>query len=436
MIAVDEDERRFRCHHLLREELSADLRTFDPAQVPGLHERASRWFDSQGDRDAAIRHATASGDVHLAASMIWPAVPACVASGNLERLRSWLSGLSDAQIASDRWLSMAATWAALQQGDAVAMGRWARIAEGHAGPDWREGASSDPYAATVAVLHALVGSGGLDDTRDLCDRAMGGLAPDDCVRASAAFNRGIALTLQRDLDRGLASLAEAEALGASLGVPVVEANAKSWMGLLAIASGERDRGIRLISEAAEITRRHHVDRLATGALSVTAQALVLALAGDKSAASTTLATARRLSGLAGEIAPWFAVTGRLIQARTAILLGEGATARLLLSEARQHLTPELRASTAGDDLTEVESALALMSEHGGSASAMTTTELRVLQFLPSYLTLPQIGEHLFISPSTVKTHVLSIYRKLGVNSRADAVARARTLGLVESAIVD
>ena len=62
---------------------------------------------------------------------------------------------------------------------------------------------------------------------------------------------------------------------------------------------------------------------------------MLALVGDKSAASSTLATARRLSGLAGQIAPWFAVAGRLIQARTAILLGDGATARLLIAEARR-----------------------------------------------------------------------------------------------------
>jgi LuxR family maltose regulon positive regulatory protein len=163
---------------------------------------------------------------------------------------------------------------------------------------------------------------------------------------------------------------------------------------------------------------------------------VLALVGDKTAASSTLATARRLSGLAGEIAPWFAVTGRVIQARTAILLGDGATARLLISEARVHLTPELQATTAGDSVAEAEASLAVMSQHGGSAGVLTTTELRVLQFLPSHLTLQRIGEHLFISQSTVKTHVLSIYRKFGVNSRADAVSHAQSLGLVESPIAD
>jgi LuxR family maltose regulon positive regulatory protein len=62
--------------------------------------------------------------------------------------------------------------------------------------------------------------------------------------------------------------------------------------------------------------------------------------------------------------------------------------------------------------------------------------MRVLQFLPSYLTMQQIGEHLFVSQATVKTHVLSIYRKFGVSTRAEAVEHARALGLVESPIVD
>jgi LuxR family transcriptional regulator, maltose regulon positive regulatory protein len=436
VISTDPERRRFRYHHLLAEQLAADLQTYEAASVPGLHERASRWFGAQGDRESAIRHATASGNTDLVASLVWPAVPGCVASGNLDRLRVWLSSLTDDAIAGDRWLTLAAAWLALQLGDAPAMTRWSRIAEGHAGPEWRDSAVRDPYAATLAVLYAVVGSGGLEGSRDLCERAMQGLPPDSSFRAAAAFNRGVALTLQRDLPAALESLAEAEALGASLDVPVIHANAKSWMGLMALSAGERERGMRLISEAAEVTRAHHVDLLATGALTVTAQALVLAMLGDKSAAVPTLGTARRLSGVAGRIAPWFAVTGRVVQARTAILLGDGATARLLVHEAREHLTPELQASAACDGLEAAESALAHMSERGGAAGVLTSTELRVLQFLPSYLTLQQIGEHLFISQSTVKTHVLSIYRKFGVNSRAEAVKRGRDLGLVESPVAD
>ena len=158
VIAMDHDEHRFRCHHLLLEELSADLLTFESAQIPVLHERACRWFDAHGDREARHpardgirRHGPRGGDDLAGRSAMRGVWATWTASTSGSR------GLSDAQIASNRWLSMAATWAALQQGDAVAMGRWALTADAHAGPHWREAASSDPYAATVAVLHALVG---------------------------------------------------------------------------------------------------------------------------------------------------------------------------------------------------------------------------------------------------------------------------------------
>jgi len=46
------------------------------------------------------------------------------------------------------------------------------------------------------------------------------------------------------------------------------------------------------------------------------------------------------------------------------------------------------------------------------------------------LTLTEIGEILFVSRNTVKTHVVSIYRKLGATDRSEAVGRARELGLL------
>jgi LuxR family maltose regulon positive regulatory protein len=436
VIAIDPDERRFRYHHLLAEELAAEITTVEAATVAGLHVRACLWFDAQGDQESAIRHATASGDLALTSRMIWPQVAPCVASGRLGRLHAWLADLSDHEKESDRWLSLAAAWAALQGGDAAAMGRWARVAERHAGPDWGAAASTDPYAASVAVLYALVGAGGLDQTRVLCELAMKGLPADDPFRAPAAFLLGVALTLQRDIDGGRRSAREAELLGRSLDVRVVEADGKAWLGLLEIADGHRDRGMHLILESADVIRQHHLDRLASGAHSLSALALVQAMLGDKAVASTTLATARRLAGISAGIAPWFAVIGRLVQARTAILLGDGATARLLISEAREHMTPDLQASSASDSLAEAEAALAQLANRGGPETALTTAELRILQFLPSHLTLQQIGEHLFVSQSTVKTHVLSIYRKFGVGSRADAVARAQVLGLVERPMSD
>jgi LuxR family maltose regulon positive regulatory protein len=61
---------------------------------------------------------------------------------------------------------------------------------------------------------------------------------------------------------------------------------------------------------------------------------------------------------------------------------------------------------------------------------LTTAELRVVQYLPSHLTFPEIGQQLWLSRHTVKSQAMSAYRKLGVSSRSEAVTRARQLGLL------
>ena len=54
----------------------------------------------------------------------------------------------------------------------------------------------------------------------------------------------------------------------------------------------------------------------------------------------------------------------------------------------------------------------------------------MLRCLPSNLSAPEIGAELYLSTSTVKTHMRHIYAKLGVHRRTEAVRRARELGLL------
>ena len=61
---------------------------------------------------------------------------------------------------------------------------------------------------------------------------------------------------------------------------------------------------------------------------------------------------------------------------------------------------------------------------------LTERELTVLRLLPSELSQRQIGDALFVSLNTVKSHARSIYRKMGVDTRDDAVDLARGLGLL------
>jgi LuxR family transcriptional regulator, maltose regulon positive regulatory protein len=64
---------------------------------------------------------------------------------------------------------------------------------------------------------------------------------------------------------------------------------------------------------------------------------------------------------------------------------------------------------------------------------LSPSELRVLRYLPTNLTRPEIARELYVSVSTVSTHIRNIYSKLGAHSRSSAVRRARELRLLSTA---
>jgi LuxR family maltose regulon positive regulatory protein len=432
VVATDPAGHHYRYHHLLADALLADLEGEEPWRAADLHRSASQWYATHGDLDAAIRHAKAGGDLERAGVLVWAGLPSCIATGRPDRLGRWLAGLDDAQISDDRWLSLAAAWLWLQTGDPERMTRWLLVAEEHAGPAWRSTIADDTYAASLGAIHLTIWDGDLEDVLELCRAVAAGMPPTSGFRVAAILNEGTALALTRRFHEGLASLKEAERLGQALGVPVVEANAQAWQGILALIADDRASAAPHIERAAELIEDHRLDRLTTSAFSVTAVALLHAMHGRKEQARATLATARRLTAQARRIAPWFVVAGPLLQARAAILLGEGALARTLWADARAHMSRDLAGTVLTDLLTDTEAMLRTIQSDGIAASTITAAEMRVLQFLPSRLTFQQIGEHLFLSLNTVKTHAMSIYRKLGATSRDDAVARALALGLVEA----
>ena len=61
---------------------------------------------------------------------------------------------------------------------------------------------------------------------------------------------------------------------------------------------------------------------------------------------------------------------------------------------------------------------------------LTESEIRVLRYLPTYMSVPEIAAELYLSANTVKTHLQHLYRKLGAHSRREAVQRAQALGLL------
>jgi LuxR family transcriptional regulator, maltose regulon positive regulatory protein len=68
-----------------------------------------------------------------------------------------------------------------------------------------------------------------------------------------------------------------------------------------------------------------------------------------------------------------------------------------------------------------------------SCDRLTQGEARVLRYLPTHLSAREIAAELYLSMNTVRTHQRHLYDKLGAHNRAQAVARARALGLLTPA---
>ena len=95
LIPLDDRRRWYRYHHLFADVLRARLLDEQPGQVPGLHRRASAWYQQNGEPSAAIGHALAAGDFGRAADLVELAIPAMRRSRQEATLRGWLKTLPD-----------------------------------------------------------------------------------------------------------------------------------------------------------------------------------------------------------------------------------------------------------------------------------------------------------------------------------------------------
>ena len=153
--------------------------------------------------------------------------------------------------------------------------------------------------------------------------------------------------------------------------------------------------------------------------------------GDLKEAHRFIAMAMRVRPALTYVLPTFAVRARLQLSRACWAIGDRSAARHLLREIDDVLSHRTALGTLVDDvsrLRDLESSESATSVTG--ASPLSPAELRLLPYLQTHLTFREIGERLFVSRNTISSEVGSIYRKLGVSSRSDAVEQATAIGLL------
>ena len=234
------------------------------------------------------------------------------------------------------------------------------------------------------------------------------------------------------VDGGEQSLEDGVSVGEEVGAHEDVALALCERSLVATARGDWDRAEAHAERAGAVLRRAGIEESYATPLVCAVQARAAMHRGDVLAARRELVSAQRLRHLLTYALPYLAVQARIELGRVHLALADVAGARTLMREVDELLR---RRPDLGTLVGEAEALRARLSKERGSsapgASALTAAELRLLPMLPTHLSIPEIAGELFLSPNTIKSQAISIYRKLGASSRSQAVTRSRELGLLE-----
>jgi LuxR family maltose regulon positive regulatory protein len=428
VIALDDRHEWYRFHHLMSEFLQAELARQHAPRRTANHRRASEWFDAHGDPDAAITHAILAGDLDAAEAMVlrWYGTVATSGRG-YPRTERWVA-MFPAETLDDRpGLMVVSAWACFAAGDPGRALQWLERATA-AFPDLHPDAIRGfvgpvPLALARAILVPMSPAQMAGESTYVYDHVgLGEGHPMACLgRGAAAFAAG---------DEATALGVLREGADTTLVRPIAVANCLAHAAMIHAGHGRWDDAATAVGQA-----RGLVTELAEFTSSVLILATIVLVETHAGRADEVEAVRLRcrqhLTGLIG-IAPWLNVQARAALAKAAVIRGNPAEATALLDEADVIQTTMPGAVGLAGQLAAIRRELSTRHRmQGFGPSSLTTAELRVLQLLPTHLSIAEIADRLYVSRNTVKSQTIAIYRKLATSSRGGAVDAALAAGLLD-----
>jgi LuxR family transcriptional regulator, maltose regulon positive regulatory protein len=434
LVPLDRHGEWYRYHHLFHDLLARELTETEPELVPELHRRAADWYEENGDPESALVHADASGDKARFARLVASLALPVYYSGRIKTVENWLDRFGD-ETELEQYPDVAAIggWIHALQGQATDAERWLEIAT--RGVD--NGVLLDGRASArpgIALLRAAMCSGGVEQMLRDAEGALDELPADSEWWPGALLLQGVAHLLLGQEEQGDMILEQAAEAAGRSGATDTRVVAISERALLAAARDDPAAAEKLSIQAHELVEEGHLDGYVTSTIELAATARSLLRHGRWDQARACLTTASRLTPSLTHALPWLAVQTRLELARTHVALRDAQGAHGLLSEIRQILRVRPHLGVLSDQTEAIQGELDRMPEAAdGHRTGLTAAELRLLPLLATHFSFREIGERLHVSRNTVKTQAISVYRKLGVSNRSDAIERASGLGLVDAA---
>ncbi|HEX4678139.1 MAG TPA: LuxR C-terminal-related transcriptional regulator [Gaiellaceae bacterium] len=421
VIPVDREHTWFRFHELFRDSLRRRLAQGDWSRFVDLSKRAATWYARAGDVSTALHHLLALGEHRGAVQLLGTMLPEICSSGAVS-LVGMLDQLEREELLrEDQPAAVAGALVHAMAGEASAATRWAALAEcGRAG-------DAD---ASFAVMGAALCHDGPETMRVDATAALEHLPPQSPVVPFALLLLGVAHVLLHEPAAAETALVDA-ADRAGANAPMVASAALAELSLLA-------------QEAEDWSRAEELARAARDSAEVLAAegnvfAIVAYVASARSAlrnsnwvrAGADIQCAYELLPRANDGLGWLAIQARTELIRAHLALNDIAAADGLATQIHDLVVARPQLETACADAHDLRARIDTLRDGNRPGSGLTAAEFRLLPLLTTHLTFRQIAEHLYVSRNTVKTQAISVYRKLGVSSRTEAIDEAIALGLLK-----
>lgn len=423
LLVIPLDHRRewYRYHHLFRELLQAELRRTRPELVERLHLQAAHWYEDNGQLEEAIDHALAAKDLARLSRVLLAIMQPVWAGGRVETVHGWMKTLED-QPRLPYYAAVAAHGALIfallgRTGEAE---RWVGLAE--AAPT--EGVLPDgsSISATLAYLSVNLCRHGPERMRAEAETARQGLGPGSPYHATMCYSEALSWLLEGDLARADEVFTRAYDLALSCQSMPLAALIQAEQSLVATAQSDDAEADTLLKHALVTIEDGHLG-------GYWSSALVFAAGGRRAVSRGDVREGRRLVEQAASLRPLLTYALPVVSVQSLVQLAHaylGLTdpsgARAVLEQAEDIVRRRPQLGSLIDELGGLRQRLDQITKAAPvGTSSLTTAELRLVPLLHTHLSLPEIAGQLHVSPHTVRSQVKSVYRKLGVSSRSDAV---------------
>ena len=422
LLPLDDAGEWYRFHQLFAQLLRVELEHREPGMTPTLHRRAYAWHRARGFVDEAIRHAQQAGAYAEARDVIAEAWLKTASAGRYATVLAWVDGFPPELSRTDPSLLLIRAWmsslAGAREDAAHAMAllersRW----DGE--PALADGSGS--LEASLATLRGAFPWGDVATARANAMRAVELVPPTSPIRPAATWSLATACYHRDELDAADRWFDETVQVATRDERWLLTTSALAYRSLIAAERESREEQRMLADEAADVARERGLEEIAGEAH--LAVGLALEADGDIEAA---LAPLERAVTVLRRGQPLDLALALINHARVLQAAGRREDASAASAEAAATIDSCPDPGALRARLEALERA-PLPQEQEADLSGR---ELVVLRMLRGSLSERDIGRELYLSHNTIHSHTKSIYRKLGVSSRKQAVQRGLMLGLL------